>query len=296
MKEIKNPSIKLKEELMQKDYDDINNLKEICINADNLSLKLEIDYKINRHKKKKKNIENINEFMFYDDNVLIGYIGMCDFGGDTLEVNGMVHPDYRRKGVFTKLFTLVNDEWNKRIKKSILLLSDSNSIAGINFIKRTCDIYDHSEYEMFLKKDFDQKQIISDLKLRNATIHDSKEIAWQNSIYFGIEYHGESFPMPELGEQSFIYMAILNDIIIGKVHVEINNGIGGIYGLGVLPEYRSKGYGRQILIMAIGKLKEKDSKEIMLQVEIKNKNALNLYKSCGFEETSIMDYYRIIIE
>jgi ribosomal protein S18 acetylase RimI-like enzyme len=295
MKEIRNPVIKLKEELMQKDYDDINNLKEICINTDNISLKLEIDYKINRQKKKNGNIDNINEFMFYDGDILVGYIGICDFGGDALEVNGMVHPDYRRNGVFTKLFYLVNDEWNKRNKKSVLLLSDSNSIDGINFIRNTCDIYDHSEYEMFLKKDFVQKQILGDVELRNATIHDSKKIAWQNSIYFGIEYNGESFPMPEIGEQSYIYMAILNDVIIGKVHVEINNGVGGIYGLGVLPEYRSKGYGRRILLMAIEKLKEKDSKEIMLQVEIKNKNALNLYKSCGFEETSIMDYYRVTL-
>lgn len=290
---INNPIIKLKEYLTQKDYYDINNLREICINTDNLSLKLEIDYKVNRQRKKSKNIENINEFMFYNDDILIGYIGICDFGGDNLEINGMVHPDYRRNGVFTKLYDLVKDEWNKRNKKSILLLSDSNSIVGISFIKNRCDIYDHSEYEMFLNKDFVQEQIISDIELRNATIYDSKEIAWQNSIYFDNEYNGESFPMPALEEKSFIYLAIVNDIIIGKVHIEINNGIGGIYGLGVLPEYRSKGYGRQILMMAIEKLKEKDSIEIMLQVEVKNKNALNLYRSCGFEETSIMDYYRV---
>jgi ribosomal protein S18 acetylase RimI-like enzyme len=31
----------------------------------------------------------------------------------------------------------------------------------------------------------------------------------------------------------------------------------------------------------------------MLQVAVKNKNALRLYKSCGFEVTSTMDYYRL---
>lgn len=294
MLEIKNPSIKLKEYIEKNDYEDINALKEICTKIDNISLKLEIDFKINKPKKKKKNIENINEFMFYDDDILIGYIGICNFGGHTLELSGMVHPDYRRNGVFTKIFSLVKDELNKRNTKNIFLLSDSNSIAGINFIKKVSNIYDHSEYEMFIKKDFVQEKVLSHVELRNATINDAKEISWQNSIYFGIEYNGEVFSMPEEGEESFIYLAVVNNIIVGKVHLEINKGIGGVYGLGVLPEYRSKGCGRQILIMAIEKLKEKNSNKIMLQVEIKNKNALNLYKSCGFEETSIMDYYRMM--
>ena len=34
-------------------------------------------------------------------------------------------------------------------------------------------------------------------------------------------------------------------------------------------------------------------KKIMLQVETQNAKALNLYKSCGFEETSTIDYYQL---
>ena len=69
--------------------------------------------------------------------------------------------------------------------------------------------------------------------------------------------------------------------------------MGGIYGLEVLPAYRGKGYGRELLILSIKKLKESNVKTINLQVEINNKNALNLYKSCGFKENYTMDYYRL---
>ena len=62
----------------------------------------------------------------------------------------------------------------------------------------------------------------------------------------------------------------------------------------ILPDYRGKGYGRELLILAINKLKEFKVKAINLQVETENKNALNLYKSCGFKENYIMDYYRLI--
>lgn len=230
--------------------------------------------------------------MFYNENNLIGYIGINQFGGGALEVNGMVHPEYRRKGVFKKLFSLVKDEWHKRDSQSMLLLSDANSIAGIEFINNVCGNYDHSEYEMFLRKDVKRELKLNTIKLREATKEDGKEIAWQNSIYFGIEYDGEEFTLPEESD-SVIYIAEVNNTIIGKVHFEVNDGVGGIYGLGVLPEYRRKGYGREILIMAIERLKEKNLNEIMLQVDMQNKNALELYKYCGFEENSTMEYYKL---
>lgn len=292
MVEIKNPSIKLKEKLNLYNYNEINNLKNICLEIDKTSLKLELDYKLSKAKLNDKIINNINEFMYYNDSELIGYIGICQFGNDTLEVNGMVHPEYRKNGIFKKLFSLVKDEWYKRSSQNMLLLSDRNSTLGIQFIKDNSDIYDHSEYEMFLKHDVQQDINTYTLKLRNATINDAKEIAFQNSIYFDIEYNGEEYSMTE-EDASYIYIAEVNNKVVGKVHLEISNCVGGIFGLGVLPEYRSKGYARQILNLSINKLKEKGTKEIMLQVSVINKNALHLYKSCGFEETSTMDYYKL---
>ena len=48
MGEIKNLNIKLKEKLDQNDYEDINNLQKLCLEMDNISLKLELDYKLSR--------------------------------------------------------------------------------------------------------------------------------------------------------------------------------------------------------------------------------------------------------
>ncbi len=294
MIEIKSPSIKLKETLNQDDYEDINLLKKLCLEMDKTTLKLELDYKLNRAEEKNQNLNSINEFMYYDNNKLIGYIGICQFGGNTLEVNGMVHPEYRKRGVFKRLFSLVKDEWRKRESQKMLLLSDANSISGLEFIKYTDASYDHSEYEMFLRSNA-QDLSLNHVAIRKATNQDAKEIAYQNSIYFDIEFKEEDITMPEEGEKygTVTYIAEMNNKIIGKFHLEISDGVGGIYGLGIIPAYRGKGYGREILAMAIEKLKEKNPKDIMLQVATKNKNALNLYISLGFEVTSTMDYYEI---
>lgn len=289
------PCIRLKEKLNQKNYDDISSLQELCLETDKTALKLELDFKLNRAENKSEASDNINEFMYFDGDKLIGYIGICCFNGDTVEVNGMVHPEYRRRGVFRKLFSLVKDEWSKRESKRMLLLSDAASASGLAFIKSTKSEYDHSEYEMYLRDDVKHELASGNVQLRKASNRDAKEIARQNCIYFDGEYEAKDTPMPEEEEKcgSVIYMAEIDNRIIGKIHLEISNGTGGIYGFGVLPEYRRKGYGREILVGAIEKLKEKNLKDIMLQVAATNKKALSLYKSCGFEETSTMDYYRL---
>jgi ribosomal protein S18 acetylase RimI-like enzyme len=262
---------------------------------DNITLKLELDYKLSRADRKSENLNSINEFMYYDNNKLIGYIGICHFGGEALEVTGMVHPEYRRRGVFKRLFSLVKDEWGKRESQEMLLLSDHSSISGLEFTKYARAEYEHSEYEMYLRSCAEHNCKSNNVVLRKAANKDAREITWQNSIYFNIEFKEKDISMPEEEEKhgSLAYIAEVDNKTIGKVHLEIGDTVSGIYGLGVLPEYRSKGYGREILMGAIEKLKEKNSKNIMLQVASKNKNALNLYISCGFQETSTMDYYKL---
>jgi len=296
MREILNHKIKLTEKLDRKDYEDISSLQKLCIEVDKTSLKLELDYKLSRVEENGEKTNNINEFMYYDGNTLIGYIGIGDFGGDTIEVNGMVHPEYRRKGIFRRLFSLVKAEWEKRKSTTMLLLSDNKSISGLEFIKSTDAKYHNSEYEMVLKADGKIDLSLKNLTLRKANNNDAKEIAEHDYICFGRERKEEEIYMPEEEEKfgSITYIAEIEDKAIGKVRIEVIDGIGGIYGLAVLPEYRRKGYGREILTQAVEMLKEGNPKSIMLQVVVINENALNLYKSCGFEETYTMDYYELI--
>lgn len=287
-----NAYIKLKGDLNQADYEEIVNLKNKCYEYEKIQLKLELEFKMKNSAF--KNSGEINEFMFYDNITLVGYLGICDFGGNALEINGMVHPQYRRKGIFKKLFSLVKDEWLKRDSNQMLVLSDRRSEAGIEFIKKISSSYDHSEYEMYLNNYTIQEYKLNNIHLIKADKNDAEEIAKHDSIYFGTHINEEDILIKsDPNTDSITYFAGFNNIIIGKVRTEINNGIGGIYGLGVLPEHRNKGYGRKILSLAIEKLKEKNVVDIILQVDVDNINALNLYKSCGFEEYCVMDYYKL---
>lgn len=326
MKTMYKPWVKLMGLLDEGDYQMINGLQERCLLHDQTALKLELDYKLAVSRGNSTGVKSMNEFMYFDDQQLIGYIGVCNFGG-AWEVNGMVNPDYRRQGVFTKLFELVLDEWNRKKSGSMLLLSDRNSEAGQAFIAGTGAQYKHTEYEMFMGKNapIPAQEQFAGLSFRKAANTDAKEIARQNAIYFHDETAVESEDEPDLMEISggdeeqnnlllpegneeldtmilpeeeekrgmTCYLVEKDGEIIGKVNLQLTSKLGAIFGLGVLPEHRRKGYGRALLLMAIEKLKEAGAQEIMLQVAAENANALNLYKSCGFVETSTMDYFEI---
>jgi mycothiol synthase len=59
--------------------------------------------------------------------------------------------------------------------------------------------------------------------------------------------------------------------------------VGRIYMLGVDPDYRGRGLGRQLLLAGLSYLKSKSLRVAVLTVDSENKAARVLYKSVGFE-------------
>jgi len=314
-KKVQNPHIVMATRIDKASYDSISRLQKICTQYETIALKLELDYKlmdggIQRElgENNQLNGENdqINEFMCFDGDELIGYIGICSFGGRgaPLEITGMVHPNYRRTGVFSSLHERVQTEISRRKAATVLLLCDRKSDAGRKFLQHIGATYSSSEIEMVLNDEIHQSIDIPSMGIEfsKAKNLDAGEVARQNAIYFEntSESAGEDAPLmetllPEEEEKRgmTIYLAKKDGKIIGKAHLSLSNGIGGIYGLGVLPEHRGKGFGRSILGKAVRMLLEADADEIILQVATDNATALNLYISCGFRETSTMDYFKI---
>lgn len=291
----------IKEYLNDKMYEDVNALQDICIENDKTTLKLELEYKRETANLTNTVTSNLNEFLYYHENILIGYIGICSFSIGEIEINGMVHPEFRRKGIFTKIFKEVIKECEKRKYHKLLLLSDRKSISGIAFIKSIKGKFDFAEHEMNLIEEKSHTFDLSRMDFRKATNADAELIEDQNRIYYQ-DVHGDEdkyerkrllLPEEEEKKGMTIYLAKVNNEIIGKVNLYIKNGEGAIYGLGVLPEYRRKGYGRIILLKSLKIFKENNCSKVMLQVVADNEKALKLYTDCGFKVTSTMDYYKI---
>lgn len=293
-------TICMKLELNKEDYEAIKNLEVKCYEEQKTDLKLELDFKMRQSKNSIKN-KIMTEFFYYENNTLVGYLGLSNFSKDTVEVSGMVHPKFRRKGIFKKLYVIAKEEWQRICPSEVLVLCDHISISGLAFINSIGAEYASSEYKMCLNKETLESTSTdthaNGIKLRSATSEDAAEIDMQNSIYFGLIQ--EETDEKESIEKKFIraddiaatYMAELNGEIIGKIRIDITDNEGFIYGFGVLPDFRGRGYGRETLKCSLDILKNKDVDKIFLEVATENKNALGLYESCGFEEISVMDYY-----
>lgn len=288
-------SIILKEYITQNDYEEISKLEKLCQITDSVNLKLELDYKMSLTQKKADCMNKINEFLYYHNGELVSYLGICSFGGNVYELNGLTHPDYRRKGYFKKLFQLAVNECKEKGKKNILLLSDAESESGTAFIKSVGGIYHFSENRM--------KQVISALPkeqpsiyLRRAEEKDIYDIAKQNALHFNTSPESEVSLLKESPLPEGIFMIELEDKIIGKIQVDFNEDSAFICGFGIQPEYRNKGFGRAALKQAVAIIYSRGIRTALLDVESKNDRALHLYKDCGFEEQSAMNYFNFSLQ
>jgi ribosomal protein S18 acetylase RimI-like enzyme len=277
--------------ISEKEYADINQLQKLCYSKDQTNLKLELDYKLYVSKSAKSNSNRINEYLYYVNDTLVAYLGICCFGENIGELNGMSHPDWRGNGIFHKLFLLAANECTKRNFSKILLLSDGKSSLGLEFIKSVGGVYDSSEYRMVLRNGM----VFGDtypVSLRPAVKEDYKEIVKQNMIFFNDPPESENAPIEEDAPNNITYMVELADVIIGKIKIEYGDDSAFIYGFGIMPDYRGKGYGKAALKKALQIIQAKNITNIALDVVCTNSNALNLYQACGFEEVSIMNYYQ----
>jgi ribosomal protein S18 acetylase RimI-like enzyme len=197
-------------------------------------------------------------------------------------------------------------ECQNRDYSKILLLSDDNCASGIEFIKSIGGIYDSSEYRMKRVR-CEVPTESNSITLRIAQKQDRKIIAMLNSNFFygGDEVIDEneddtatndSVTNEEVSNDpnTTIFMVDLGEEVIGKIHVDYGVNSAFICGFGILSAYRRKGYGKAALNEVLRRMDEKNIAEVSLDVVCTNKNALNLYISCGFQQQSMMNYYQFL--
>lgn len=302
-----NYQFQLTQWLKDTDIENINQLEQECLTAEPISLKLELDYKraaalnpdnlanVSLNTDTTEKVLQLNEFCCFDGAKLVGYLGLSCFNGVTGEINGMVHPAYRRRGIFQKLMLLVLAECKQRKLKQVLLLTDKRSTAGIALVKYFGATIEHEEHEMVHGHVNSIEPVWKNtrIQLHKASNADSADLLRLDTSAFGADGARELQPELEEARGMTIFIARLNDKNIGKVNLQLIQGIGGIYGLCIHPDFQGSGYGRELLMQSCSWLKANGAHTIHLQVSTVNDNALHLYQSCGFDTVATMAYYEV---
>lgn len=273
----------------------IEQLADLCNLADGIQLKLNWEMLNNRP------TDETNDFLYYEGDQLVGFAALYIFRSTEAELSGMVHPDYRRKGVFSQLTRAAQEECRRRSIPKLIYIVHHRSDSGKAFALATGARYGFSEYWMKRTQDLlpqaseDPQKAVT---LRPTGIQDSEDIVALNVSGFGVtEADSREYVERTLeSKNDHTYISHLGEIPVGKIGVLEENGVAFIFGFCVASHYQRKGLGRQILSKTIQLLLKKGYATIELEVAVENLNALALYESCGFETTGANDYYELALQ
>jgi len=261
---------------------DLLRLQDCCESFEDIELKL------NWETLKTRNEEDGLDFYHYEEDQLVGFLGVYHFG-EEYEVCGMVHPDYRGRGIFSMLF----NEALKTIPEGYPLLINAphTSQSAQKWIETCkCD-YSFSEYQMkWIPQILSPEP--SKVMLRKATVVDAEFLMHVDAECFGFQHPDmDTFSQSTFeSADSYTYIIEENQESIGKIQVIRMNDYSYIYGFAILPEYQGQGFGRSALLQTI-QVETEIGNEIFIEVALQNRNALHLYEQCGFVSYQIQDYY-----
>jgi ribosomal protein S18 acetylase RimI-like enzyme len=270
--------------LTTKQLQDIKELQKICENHERINLKLNWDMLKNRQ-------NDQDDFLLYRKNILVGFLGLYGFG-DSFELCGMIHPDFRRHHLFQELFQQALQSIQSRPVNKLLLNVPGSSVSGKGFISWTKASYDFTEYEMKWNK---KNLVLSSdpVSLRTAGEQDIKTIIDLDEKCFNVvRTDAESYTKRLFDESPEGNLMIISDEkTVGKIRVQRTEKKSSIYGFAIFPSFQGKGIGRKALSQVV--MQESNwTDDIYLDVAATNSKALKLYESSGFQSFYSQEYYQ----
>lgn len=264
---------------------DIQQLTGICNNFEGLDLPIYLD----------SATSDADFFSFYEHGQLIGFAYIP--GESEPEVCGMVHPDHRRRGIGRRLLDAIRTEYRRRGTPELLLVCEAASASGQAFVTGAGGKLRISEHRMQLDPTaVDRSHSRQDgLDLQPAGSDDAETLIHIQATAFGDpEEEVRPFVRQSLQDTNRrYYIGTLNGSPIGIIRLSVYEPAADITAFGVLPEYRGRGYGRQMLLGSIDILLAEGHDPIQIEVVTENQNALGLYRSCGFKVTTTYGFYEL---
>jgi len=271
----------IQKKLTQVDIEEVGRLTSICNRFEGLDF-LPPD-------------SQMQAILYHEEGQLVGSLTIFTSWLGKAELTIIVHPKKRREGVGSTLLRKAKEECKRQGIERCLLICQESSKSGKAFVQSTRCQYQFSEYRMKLDRSCSISLTGQAVRMYQASLEDRKLLASIAAKSFGdledthLQRYTEDIPK----EAHRFYIAEVANQAIGSVGVVSFGDRVWIVALGVIPEYRRRGYGRQMLNRLVQGLLEENHQEILIEVATENQNALTLYRSCGFKEQAEYGYYAV---
>jgi mycothiol synthase len=273
-------------------------LRDECNSADGLDLKLGISAGFAAQSAEPY------AFLCALDGALVGF---CTLSGDDdpeLELCGMVHPAYRRRGIGRALLDAALASARRRLATlRVLAICEDASAAGRAFVAAAGGKHSFSENRMetaAMPTAHTAASAERNLDVREAGQDEAHDLARVIAASFGQsdDHMAEDIVRDMTVEGERYFLARLGDASnepVGAFKIFVDKPKAYIYAFGVLPAYRRRGYGRAILEDTLSLLFAEGWIAVGLEVDADNTPAQALYRSVGFHDVTVYGYYTIDI-
>lgn len=284
-------TIKAYTSLSEKAIKEVLNLEEVCIDHDNLRGSVFLDSSLNFDHRIK------GFYLLYKNGELISMLSMFIPTKREAEITAYTLPKFRGKGYFKSLLVKAVEELRKFNIPDILFVCESPSISGKQAIEFLNGEYEHTEYFMRLDKTRYACLNAYRLSLLKAEQKDLEKAIAANMRVFDDSYEESKSLIKNCFESETReqYLAVLCEEIIGVGSANLEGEDVSVFGFGLVPEYRGKGFGKELIHLMVDSLWQRGRTEITIEVDSENTNAFELYKKIGFRIEVAYEYFRIKI-
>jgi ribosomal protein S18 acetylase RimI-like enzyme len=237
----------------------------------------------------------VSHFLYYEGGSLVGLALIQEY--TEVEACALVHPDARRQGIGRALLDEIQVECRRHGHDHLLLLCDETSASGRAFMAAVGAQYQSAEYHMELYPPaIDRSRPRPEgLQLRPAGAEDIDLLTLlQMTSFDDVEEKIRQRVTQSLQDPTRQYfVGYLDKEPVGLLRLGRYEKSADVTAFGVIPSYRGRGYGRQMLLDAIDRLLVENWPQISIEVATDNQNALGLYQSCGFQVTQTYGFYAL---
>jgi ribosomal protein S18 acetylase RimI-like enzyme len=231
------------------------------------------------------------DVLAWEDDRLVGFIGLYGPGAPRIELAGMVDPSHRRRGIGGGLLDAALTLSAAAGAQAPLLIVPRESVGGRALADRHRAAFDHSEHALVLHGEPADGPSDPRLRMRIAEHRDVAAIMALMSSAFGYAPPDAAERLAEEGVTSFVFEH--DGQVVGTLRAILEDGAAGVYGFAVDPHWRGRGIGRDALRRACLDLRDRGAHKVGLEVAVENDRALRLYTSLGFEPVITEDYWAI---
>ena len=229
----------------------------------------------------------VNDFLWWQDDRLAGFLGLYRNAPPAVELAGMVDPRFRRLGIATALLDAALPVCRERDLRPLLLIVPRGSEGGRALARRCGAELDHSEHALVLAHAPDRPELDARVGLRDASPTDVTRIEGVLGAAFG--------DGPELRGDDLRHWLIIEHEgqPVGVIRVTRDGATGSVHGFAIEPAWQGRGIGRDVLGRVCRRLLDQGAERVALEVAVDNDHALGLYTSRGFAPVTTEDYYSL---